>query len=115
MALANALDIGGFITATTKTADVLQDWGKPQREIMAEAGGGATRRRCSRCQDRGNGDRDQSGPGALPLALHSTAGAAAAELARSTIIEGVPAAASRRTSLVNAGDATFRTGWAAPC
>lgn len=31
-ALANALDIGGFVTASAENAEVLDDWGKPQRE-----------------------------------------------------------------------------------
>ncbi|HVZ04962.1 extensin family protein [Hyphomicrobium sp.] len=35
--LANAVDIGTFITASAKTASVLDDWGKSQREIVAEA------------------------------------------------------------------------------
>ena len=34
-ALANALDIRGFVTASGKTAYVLEDWGTPQREILA--------------------------------------------------------------------------------
>ncbi len=34
-AAAKALDIRGFVTATGKTAYVLEDWGTPQREIVA--------------------------------------------------------------------------------
>lgn len=33
--VANALDIRGFVTATGKTAYVLEHWGTPQREILA--------------------------------------------------------------------------------
>ena len=33
---ANALDIRGFVTANAKTAYVLENWGKPQREIREE-------------------------------------------------------------------------------
>lgn len=35
--LANAIDIGAFITASAKTASVLDGWGTPQREIVAAA------------------------------------------------------------------------------
>ena len=34
-AAAKALDIRGFVTATGKTAYLLEDWGTPQREIIA--------------------------------------------------------------------------------
>ena len=34
--LANALDIGDFITASAQTAAVLEGWGTPQREILAK-------------------------------------------------------------------------------
>ena len=34
--VANALDIRGFVTATGKTAYVLEHWGTPQREILAQ-------------------------------------------------------------------------------
>ena len=33
---ANALDIRGFVTATAKTAYVLENWGKPEREVREE-------------------------------------------------------------------------------
>lgn len=33
--IANALDIRGFVTASAKSAMVLEDWGTPQREILA--------------------------------------------------------------------------------
>ncbi len=33
--IANALDIRGFVTASAKSAMVLDDWGTPQREILA--------------------------------------------------------------------------------
>ncbi|WP_339085024.1 extensin family protein [Hyphomicrobium sp. ghe19] len=86
--LANALDIGGFITATTKTADVLQDWGKPQRQILAEAA--AEQRAAEEAAAKAAGTAVATNPAqaALPSALPSTAGAAVTSLARSTIIDG---------------------------
>lgn len=33
--VANALDIGGFVTSSAKSANLLKDWGTPQREILA--------------------------------------------------------------------------------
>lgn len=87
--LANALDIGGFVTATTKTADVLQDWGKPQRQILAEAA--AEQRAAEEAAAKAAGTAVATNPAqaALPSALPSTAGAAVTSLARSTIIDGV--------------------------
>lgn len=87
--LANALDIGGFVTASTKTADVLQDWGKPQRQILAEAA--AEQRAAEEAAAKAAGTAIATNPAqaALPSALPSTAGAAVTSLARSTIIDGV--------------------------
>ncbi|MGO4684057.1 extensin family protein [Hyphomicrobium sp. 2TAF46] len=94
--LANALDIGGFITATTKTAEVLEDWGKPQREILAEAEAAKRAADEAAAKTAGTGTAANPVQAALPLAVPLTAGAAAAELARSTIIEGVPASGSAK-------------------
>ncbi|WP_291165696.1 extensin family protein [Hyphomicrobium sp.] len=87
--LANALDIGGFVTASTKTADVLQDWGKPQRQILAEAA--AEQRAAEEAAAKAAGTAIAANPAqaALASALPSTAGAAVTSLARSTIIDGV--------------------------
>ena len=87
--LANALDIGGFVTASTKTADVLKDWGKPQRQILAEAA--AEQRAAEEAAAKAAGTAMAANPAqaALPSALPSTAGAAVTSLARSTIIDGV--------------------------
>ncbi|RUO98184.1 MAG: extensin family protein [Hyphomicrobium sp.] len=91
-ALANALDIGGFITASAKTAEVLDEWGKPQREILAEA---AERKQAAEAAASKTAQAGVTGnpvPGALPSMVPSTAGAAAAGLARSTIVDGLPRA-----------------------
>ncbi len=93
--LANALDIGGFKTATTKTAEVLDDWGKPQREILAEAEAEKRAAAEAAAKTAGTGTAANPVQAALPLAVPLTAGVAAAELARSTIIEGVPAAGAK--------------------
>jgi hypothetical protein len=89
-ALANALDIGGFITASAKTAEVLDDWGKPQREIVAEAAAHKKAAEDAAAKTAEVGVAGNPAQGALPSALPSTAGAAVASLARATIIEGAP-------------------------
>jgi hypothetical protein len=88
--LANALDIGGFVTASALTAEVLDDWGKPQREIVAEAAAqkkAAEEAAAKTAEAAVAGNQAQGG---LPSAVSSTTGAAVAGLARSTIIEGAP-------------------------
>jgi hypothetical protein len=88
-ALANALDIGGFVTASAKTAEVLDEWGKPQREIVAEE---AERNRALKDAAAKTAEAGVAGnpaQSALPSPVASTAGAAAAGLVRSTIAEGV--------------------------
>lgn len=106
--LANALDIGGFITATTKTADVLQDWGKPQREIIAELE--AEQRAADAAAAKIAVTGIAANPAPAALALHSTTGAAAAELARSTIIEGVPAEVTAELLVAPATNVPSRLG-----
>jgi hypothetical protein len=89
-ALANALDIGGFITASAANAEVLDDWGKPQREIAEEAAAqknAAAEAAAKTVEAGGAGNPAQA---ALPSAVPSTAGAAVAGLVRSTIIDGAP-------------------------
>ncbi|MET0431271.1 MAG: extensin family protein [Hyphomicrobium sp.] len=110
--LANALDIGGFITASAKTAEVLDDWGKPQREILAEA---AERKKAA---DEAAAEVAQAGVAGNPVApaapspVPSTAGAAVAGLTRSTIIDGAPNSTETRkaASIVDAS----RLGGPAP-
>lgn len=88
--LANALDIGGFVTAAAKTAEVLDDWGKPQREIVAEA---AAQKKAAEEAAAKTAEAAVAGnpaQGGLPSAVSSTTGAAVAGLARSTIIDGAP-------------------------
>jgi hypothetical protein len=89
--LANALDIGGFITASAKTAEVLDDWGKPNREVLAEA---AARKQAAEDAAKKTAEAGVAGnPAQAPLpsaVTSSSAGAAAAGLARTTIIDGLP-------------------------
>lgn len=95
-ALANAVDIGGFITASAKSAEVLDDWGKPEREVVAEA---AAQKLAAEEAAAKTAQADVAGNpahGALPSAAPSTAGAAAVGLVRSTIIDGI----SNHTSAV---------------
>lgn len=88
-ALANAIDIGGFVTKSAKTAEVLDDWGTPQREIAAEA---AAQKKAAEEAAAKTAQASVAGnPAQVPLAsaVPSTASALAAGLVRSTIIEGV--------------------------
>lgn len=98
--LANALDIRGFVTASAKSAHVLEDWGKPQRVIAAEikaakaaeAKAAALRAKAEKEAQR-NQIASRSGQdniAAPPGATASSEGAPAAGLAKSTIIDGVP-------------------------
>ncbi len=90
-ALANALDIGGFVTASAESAEVLDDWGKPEREIRAEAEAQKRAAEEAAAKTAEAGFVDNQAQGVPPSAVSSTAGAtAAAALVRSTIVEGVP-------------------------
>ncbi|HEY8195015.1 MAG TPA: extensin family protein [Hyphomicrobium sp.] len=96
--LANAVDIGAFITASAKTASVLDDWGTPQREILARlaAEKSAAEKKAAdiAAADKAaqtNLANGKQTSGAPPASTATTSGAPAAGLARSTIIEGVPA------------------------
>ena len=101
---ANALDIRGFVTANAKTAYVLENWGKPQREIREEfaiARAAAERAAAAKLA----GDKAAEAPklaqqvqikpptGQLPKAAVAAATPATqtpdvAALAKSTIVEG---------------------------
>lgn len=88
-ALANAIDIGGFITKSAKTAEVLDDWGVPQREIAEEA---AAQKKAAEDAAAKTAQASVAGNSAqVPSAsvIPSTAVALTAGLVRSTIIEGV--------------------------
>ena len=98
--LANALDIGDFITASAQTAAVLEGWGTPQREILAKiaaekaaaeklaAQQAAADKKAQTNLASNSGTKHDAKPTA-PTA--TTIGAPAAGIARSTIIDGVPA------------------------
>ena len=101
--VANALDIRGFVTASAKTAYVLEDWGKPQREINAEiaaaiaaeeklAAARAAAEKAAQTNQVAGKAGSQPAPVAAtpPSATASTAGAPAAGIARTTITEGIP-------------------------
>jgi hypothetical protein len=97
--LANAIDIGDFVTASSQTAAVLDDWGTPQREILAKiaaekraaekrAADQAAADKAAQTNLASNEGRQANATPAAPTA--TTLGAPAAGIARSTIIEGVP-------------------------
>jgi hypothetical protein len=97
--IANALDIRGFTTAAGKTALVLEDWGTPQREILARiaaekaaAEKAAAERAAAEKAAQAAQMVNKSGlaPAAPPSATASSAGGPAAGIVRSTIIDGVP-------------------------
>lgn len=97
--LANALDIRGFVAASSKTAFVLEDWGTPQREILARIAAEkakaeklAAERAAAEKAAQKNQLADQSKPSAIepPAATASSAGAPAGGVARSTVSGGVP-------------------------
>ena len=95
--LANAVDIGTFVLSSAKTASVFDDWGTPQREILAriaaekaaaekqaaDAAAAAKSEQANLAEDH----RPAENP---PMVAASKLGAPASGLARSTIIEGVP-------------------------
>jgi hypothetical protein len=100
--LADALDIGAFVTATGKTASVLDGWGTPQREIIARiaaekaaaAKAAAEKQASDLAAANKSAQQNLRGGKASaivpPLATASKLGAPAAGLAHSTIDEGVP-------------------------
>ena len=96
--LANAVDIRGFVTASAKTAYVLEDWGTPQREIVARisAEKAAAEKQAAEIAAadkaaQANLASDKSAIAVNPAAPTPTSiGGPAAGIARSTIIDGVP-------------------------
>lgn len=95
-ALANALDIRGFVTGSAKTASVLDDWGKPQREIIAElkaakaaaAKAEAIKAEAEKVAARALIAKGKAGTAAPPAATALNQGAPG--LTRSTILDGIP-------------------------
>ena len=96
---ANALDIRGFVTASAKTAYVLENWGKPQREIREEmiaAKAAADRAEAQRIAIQRAAEAAKlaarSPVKTTPTAPIAAAavGATAAGIAKSTIVEGTP-------------------------
>lgn len=97
--VANALDIRGFVTANAEQTYVLEDWGKPQREIIAEiAAAKAEEQRIAALKaaaEKAAQANQQSSKGAPakmtpPSATASSEGAPAAGIARRTITDGIP-------------------------
>ncbi|MFT3731400.1 MAG: extensin family protein [Hyphomicrobium sp.] len=88
--LANAVDIGGFITASAKTAEVLDDWGKPEREIVAEAEARQKAAEEAAAKTAQAGVAGNPAQGVVPPIVPSTTGAAAAGIVRLTIVEVAP-------------------------
>jgi len=85
------------VLASAKTASVLDDWGTPQREILAQiaaekaaAEKQADDTAAAAKSEQANLAEDHRSAGMPPLATASKLGAPASGLARSTIIEGVP-------------------------
>ncbi len=98
--VANALDIRGFTTAAGKTALVLEDWGTPQREIVARiaaAKAAADKAEEARLAAEKAAQTNQlavkgaqKAPGTPPAATASTSGGPASGLAKTTIVDGIP-------------------------
>ena len=99
-AAAKALDIRGFVTATGKTAYLLEDWGTPQREIIArinaEKAKAAKALAAQKAADKAAQAAQISAKTAAkavvapPAATASSAGAPAAGIATSSISQGTP-------------------------
>ncbi|NOT72355.1 MAG: extensin family protein [Hyphomicrobium sp.] len=99
--VANALDIRGFVTASAKTAYVLEDWGKPQREIVAEIAAAkeaeekatalkAEAEKAAQANQMTAKGKLGPAPGTPPSATASSAGAPASGIARNSIADGIP-------------------------
>ena len=97
--VANALDIRGFVTANAKTAYVLEDWGKPQREIVAEiAAAKAAEQKAAAlkaaaekaAQSNQLANKKDGAAVTPPVATATAVGAPAAGIARQTIADGIP-------------------------
>lgn len=83
-ALANAVDIRGFVTASAKTAYVLEGWGTPQREIEERIAAEKAAEE-KRAADAAAAEKAQASSPTL-----ATGSGSPNALARSTIIEGIP-------------------------
>ncbi len=120
---ANALDIRGFVTSSAKTAYVLENWGKPQREIREEmiaAKAAAERAEAQRIALQRAADAAKlaarSPVKTTPTAPIAAAaiGATAAGIAKSTIVEGTPKLEVQNPTFRSARDASFRSARDAP-
>jgi len=95
--LANALDIGAFVTASAQSVSVLDDWGTTRRELteIAEKKAAAERQAAElaaaeKAQQANLASEHGTSAAAAPVAATaSSLGAPAAGLARSTIVDGV--------------------------
>ena len=100
--LANALDIRGFVTASAKTAYVLEDWGTPQREILERiaaqkaaaeklAAAQAAAEKAAQANQVATKSAKPLSPAAAipPASTASTLGAPASGIARTTIAGGI--------------------------
>lgn len=127
--LANAVDIGTFVMASSKSVSVLDDWGTTQREMLAkiaeekaaaekQAADAAAAEKAEQANLASDGKPAATTP-AAPAA--SSLGTPAAGLARATIIEGVPkvtvtlpgASAGAEKTAANTGEPS-RLGGPAP-
>ena len=120
---ANALDIRGFVTSSAKTAYVLENWGKPQREIREEmiaAKAAAERAEAQRIALQRAADAAKlaarSPVKTTPTAPIAAAaiGATAAGIAKSTIVEGTPKLEVQNPTYRSARDESFRAARDAP-
>lgn len=96
--LANAVDIGAFVTASAKSVSVLDDWGTTQRELaeIAEEKAAAEKRAAEaaaaeKAQQANLASDGKPKANATPVApTASSLGAPAAGMAHSTVVDGVP-------------------------
>jgi hypothetical protein len=85
--LANAVDIRGFVTASAKTAYVLEGWGTPQREIEERIAAEKAAEE-KRAADAAAAEKAHASSPNL-----ATGSGSPSPLVRSTIIEGIPGSA----------------------
>ena len=93
--LANAVDIGAFVMASSKSVSVLGDWGTTQREMLAkiaeEKAAAEKQAAAAEKAQQANLASDGKPAATMPTTpTPSSLGTPAAGLARSTIIDGVP-------------------------
>lgn len=128
--LANALDIGAFVTASAKSVSVLDDWGTTQRELaeIAEKKAAAEKQAAElaaaqKAEQTNLASEQGAGAAVAPAAATASGlGAPAAGLARSTIVDGVPkvtvtlpgASKSATKTAVRADEPPARLGGPAP-